>query len=256
MRYIHQVSIHLMLLFICLCCLILLFDLRFNTSHVVIYLLLARLMNWERKCFNTSHVVIYRRRKNNGEHEFRVSIHLMLLFIIITERRVEGVKKVSIHLMLLFITEGRPNVSCSEVFQYISCCYLSCTICTAWRQLRTFQYISCCYLSGVSKSSIQECMKFQYISCCYLSEFTVVLWLVAMLFQYISCCYLSMWCSVYYYHVVTFQYISCCYLSRKQPESSRTYMRFNTSHVVIYLSCFVNVLVLFFVSIHLMLLFI
>ena len=101
---IRKVSIHLMLLFIKIKRLFCSQILSFNTSHVVVYLIFYKLFSLCFCCFNTSHVVVYRQRtiacvaapksfntshvvvylhKRRGSKNFnRVSIHLMLLFIL------------------------------------------------------------------------------------------------------------------------------------------------------------------------------
>ena len=76
---------------------------RFNTSHVVIYLISVKLSVPFFPCFNTSHVVIYHSCQVCNPHERNVSIHLMLLFI-------------------CFILRNCIKI---DTFQYISCCYLS-----------------------------------------------------------------------------------------------------------------------------------
>ena len=99
-----------------------------------------------------------------------------------------------------------------EMFQYISCCYLSDCYLSHFVSFTAFQYISCCYLSYLlhCSSYLQvrfntshvviyhidsldafEYTMFQYISCCYLSRSNSSLRSSKILFQYISCCYLS-----------------------------------------------------------------
>ena len=99
-----RVSIHLMLLFIWLClykvsCGLMFqyiscyslsvmagtqgtFRTSFNTSHVTLYLILRGLDSLYRVRFNTSHVTLYLHPASQSSAHVRVSIHLMLLFII------------------------------------------------------------------------------------------------------------------------------------------------------------------------------
>ena len=99
------------------------------------------------------------------------------------------------------------------MFQYISCCYLSCQIQFLTQTELMFQYISCCYLSNftlrnsrrtlsfntshvviyhtTSRLRQEKILRFQYISCCYLSKAFSVIPRITSPFQYISCCYLS-----------------------------------------------------------------
>ena len=53
-------------------------------------------------------------------------------------------------------------------------------------------------------------------------------------FQYISCCSLSMTPKVAAVRRKEFQYISCCSLSLNKHNTGKTYIHFNTSHVVVY----------------------
>ena len=146
--------------------------------------------------------------------------------------------RVSIHLMLLFIqiTMRFPHLVIQ--FQYISCCYLSryflsiLAICSSFNTSHVviyqhsdwfifsgtmFQYISCCYLSDWVRAEYAGLLTFQYISCCYLSQSRRFTSCYKQVFQYISCCYLSNICfpSINSYNM--FQYISCCYLSGDRP---------------------------------------
>ncbi len=120
-----------------------------------------------------------------------VSIHLMLLFIEAVRGYCRFAFKVSIHLMLLFIVFSSIHSWTEDLFQYISCCYLSAGLDTSYSAKTQFQYISCCYLSYLPvvknsgnasfntshvviyqtwlKTGEGEMFMFQYISCCYLS---------------------------------------------------------------------------------------
>ena len=76
---------------------------RFNTSHVVIYRYKITTAQRRGERFNTSHVVIYPTYLHPTETQFKVSIHLMLLFISTSITQHIYFNNVSIHLMLLFI---------------------------------------------------------------------------------------------------------------------------------------------------------
>ena len=98
-----------------------------------------------------------------------VSIHLILLFIEAVRGYCRFAFKVSIHLMLLFIVFSSIHSWTEDLFQYISCCYLSAGLDTSYSAKTQFQYISCCYLSYFCQKELITLSEFQYISCCYLS---------------------------------------------------------------------------------------
>ena len=120
-----------------------------------------------------------------------------------------------------------------NLFQYISCCYLSNDSKSAKPVSFPFQYISCCYLSEGGGWYVRKREKFQYISCCYLSKCFFVVFLLyylvsihlMLLFinlkQFMQLALLSFTTS----HVVFYPIISIFTSSR---------LSFNTSHVVIY----------------------
>ena len=145
----YSVSIHLMLQFIPVPVYLHPFcQNRFNTSHVVVYRCLKSPALHSRRSFNTSHVVVYPfppahkcvfslfqyisccslsgigLLPGSGS---AVSIHLMLQFIQrLLFSSVRSIN-VSIHLMLQFINKNAGIPGYVLVFQYISCCSLSCT---------------------------------------------------------------------------------------------------------------------------------
>ena len=57
--------------------------------------------------FNTSNVTIQRKRRGNSNYNYEISIHLMLLFNLQTQRALQQRHIISIHLMLLFNKQGR-----------------------------------------------------------------------------------------------------------------------------------------------------
>ncbi len=142
------------------------------------------------------------------------------------------------------------------MFQYISCCYLSrsslflspslscfntshvviyrIAVMTATNSVFMFQYISCCYLSicraiRVGSLCVSIHLMLLFIFCPSASrmcsiQVSIHLMLLFIIYQILPAI-LELW----------FQYISCCYLSYSQIIYRRFYLRFNTSHVVIYL---------------------
>ena len=124
----RQVSIHLMLLFICMPPPEMYRKRSFNTSHVTLY------PGW-----------LYRQYRRQF-----VSIHLMLLFIWYDYLQINNTWTVSIHLMLLFIvmmqyvTYGLARFNTSHVTLYPA---VSIEVIFSY----LFQYISCYSLSIISK---------------------------------------------------------------------------------------------------------
>ena len=185
---------------------------RFNTSHVVIYLISVKLSVPFFPCFNTSHVVIYHSCQVCNPHERNVSIHLMLLFI-------------------CFILRNCIKI---DTFQYISCCYLSLpavAILLVYYRFNTSHVVI--YPKGFHKGS--SAISFQYISCCYLSLPYLIIYLYHTCFNtshvviYQEARILSMRCGKSFNtsHVVI--YHSCSEVVNTCKNG------FNTSHVVIYL---------------------
>ena len=120
---------------------------RFNTSHVTLYLF-SSFFSFRTSCrFNTSHVTLYLCCLNLCIYIFKVSIHLMLLFI-----------EILIHQLFKIFA-----------FQYISCYSLSNARRMFPRQCIPFQYISCYSLSIGNVKSHYASPPFQYISCYSLS---------------------------------------------------------------------------------------
>ena len=177
--------------------------------------------------------------------------------------------------MLLFILSGSVFADIAGMFQYISCCYLSTVVSGPWCSLYSF---------NTSHVVIYLASRISYWSRINVSIHLMLLFIQGLLFsfcqftafQYISCCYLSSTliteisrkCSFNTSHVVIY------------PDGETLVIigsSFNTSHVVIYpvkgtdflhlfefqyISCcylsfaICACIAAFFVSIHLMLLFI
>ena len=136
--------------------------------------------------------------------------------------------------MFLFIDGELEILYIINVFQYISCSYLSClvifisSVCFiisihlmflfipiffhSFSTLYAFQYISCSYLSKLNillslHSHISIHLMFLFISSKSVKKRTLAL------FQYISCSYLSSCNNLFNSSYFVFQYISCSYLS-------------------------------------------
>ena len=122
----------------------------------------------------------------------RISIHLMLRFIVDIIKDLLCQADISIHLMLRFIQMFLLSVQLFQPFQYISCYGLSASVLqsqtlyhdfntshvTVYRQIRAapfgmwiFQYISCYGLSRYQDTVNSILELFQYISCYGLSFF-------------------------------------------------------------------------------------
>mgnify|MGYP000809700172 CR=1 FL=1 len=104
----------------------------FNTSHVTVYHSRASFCNSFNIHFNTSHVTVYRILMLLLLVQHTISIHLMLLFIILSNTVYHILSIISIHLMLLFIKMIRLeranvmhfNTSHVTVYQQIRMYYL------------------------------------------------------------------------------------------------------------------------------------
>ena len=161
--------------------------------------------------FNTSHVTVYHRQENDRSSSFRISIHLMLLFIrfrsdtsesygyfntshvtvyLIWESWPDRRKQISIHLMLLFISAPGIQRSVHRKFQYISCYCLSYAVKYNTPVVITFQYISCYCLSFCSSRTALEYKDFNtsHVTV-YLDDLLTGIY--GDIFQYISCYCLS-----------------------------------------------------------------
>ena len=120
---------------------------RFNTSHVVVYLMYKSLVREYKESFNTSHVVVY--RETNAE--------------IFGELEFQYISCCSLSSCRPFFDQSRLCFNTSHVVVYpIYPIQASVT--------DTFQYISCCSLSHKERVRIYRTQVFQYISCCSLSR--------------------------------------------------------------------------------------
>ena len=121
---------------------------HFNTSHVTVYLYVLRHTKSPAMHFNTSHVTVYRSNhlptlsRNSYFNTSHVTVYLRLLCRLHTEYRI------SIHLMLLFILSSAILHKDCTSFQYISCYCLSQPPPHPKLDYIIFQYISCYCLSS------------------------------------------------------------------------------------------------------------
>ena len=161
----------------------------FNTSHVTLYQLGSQSEGKKEKSFNTSHVTLYLLTGEEYIFPDRVSIHLMLLFIMSS--------------MVIDATSASFNTSHVTLYQIRSSLLIF---------VAGFQYISCYSLSppGLPDNSNDE-----------VSIHLMLLFIVIMTpppnllvsFQYISCYSLSVEGERDDWKERAFQYISCYSLS-------------------------------------------
>ena len=182
----------------------------FNTSHVTLYRVKTQLRADHPRSFNTSHVTLYLNVKQFIEKRKRVSIHLMLLFILLLQ----------------------PVQNCQARFQYISCYSLSLVIEFQETVTEEFQYISCYSLSG-STWQTETLQKFQYISCYSLSVSESDTFRTLWTFQYISCYSLSQSLQFLRLDPVVSIHLMLLFITLRRAKWSKN-CSFNTSHVTLY----------------------
>ena len=192
----------------------------------------GNLKKLQKSCFNTSHVTLYLNVKQFIEKRKRVSIHLMLLFILLLQ----------------------PVQNCQARFQYISCYSLSLVIEFQETVTEEFQYISCYSLSG-STWQTETLQKFQYISCYSLSVSESDTFRTLWTFQYISCYSLSNGKKNSRNGQQVSIHLMLLFITLRRAKWSKN-CSFNTSHVTLYRKSQLCRIFYKLVSIHLMLLFI
>ena len=184
-----------------------------------------------------------------------VSIHHMLLFIRMARRYLFREKPVSIHHMLLFI--GNPLLNRSFLTGFNT------SHVTLYHQVKSdilaaqsFQYITCYSLSenGLENLHLQSIS----FNTSHVTLYPLADWGCAIgnKFQYITCYSLSHSSDSVSWFQLLFQYITCYSLSEMLRQTPMEATRFNTSHVTLYRQRIPSYRILFFVSIHHMLLFI
>ena len=114
---------------------------------MLLFIPIKYIPSFKSPCFNTSHVVIYLVPFFKLFLVFRVSIHLMLLFICLIHLISHVVINVSIHLMLLFISSDKVEINLTQsVSIHLMLLFIVDDVIMVCSVLG-FQYISCCYLS-------------------------------------------------------------------------------------------------------------
>ena len=136
--------------------------------------------------------------------------------------------------MLLFIACVNLFQATAPEFQYISCYSLSVTIDTKDGRAQSFNTSHVTLYQGVVSNPVYLSV-FQYISCYSLSYSRLPLCQGLRSFQYISCYSLSLIPKLLVSVCLLFQYISCYSLSNVQRRNWPRRIRFNTSHVTLYL---------------------
>ena len=119
------ISIHLMLLFISKIRGTGTGDIDFNTSHVTVYRCFFRHVSHTNVIFQYISCYCLSGYWHEYSNKYRISIHLMLLFITQNHHSSGGLNRISIHLMLLFINGTLLIFGFVNLFQYISCYCLS-----------------------------------------------------------------------------------------------------------------------------------
>ena len=143
-----SVSIHLMLLFIGIWKLEKVAEILFQYISCYSLSEYGNLKKLQKSCFNTSHVTLYRvKTQLRADHPRSFNTSHVTLYLNV-KQFIEKRKRVSIHLMLLFILLLQPVQNCQARFQYISCYSLSLVIEFQETVTEEFQYISCYSLSG------------------------------------------------------------------------------------------------------------
>ena len=140
----------------------------FNTSHVVVYLILLCFVHGVLICFNTSHVVVYHVNRfvwDNLPMFQYISCCSLSLFMNGQSERLESFN--TSHVVVYhfscsvpFISSTSFNTSHVVVYQLFFLIH---------RCILQFQYSSCCSLSCLAFQSGVVEIEFQYISCCSLS---------------------------------------------------------------------------------------
>ena len=190
-------------------------------------------MSQENLYFNTSHVTVYQ----NGEpieEEQDVFQYISCYCLSETHNSCANTRKISIHLMLLFIWVCFPIFNCPKI---ISIHLMLLFILTAYQQ-------------GILSTRISIHLMLLFIDASHVRSFP------QRRFQYISCYCLSPNLNCFFSSPQTFQYISCYCLSPFALCSCALIRHFNTSHVTVYPVPYCRKYACYYISIHLMLLFI
>ena len=119
--------------------------------HMLLFICNAPTLRCKSQDFNTSHVTLYQFNNLLDEDSYKVSIHLMLLFIYLF----------ALHAGALVVCFNTSHVTLYP--KPVTCALIFCS----------FQYISCYSLSNSNRNNLQSVSWFQYISCYSLSEWGV-----------------------------------------------------------------------------------
>ena len=142
---------------------------HFNTSHVTVYLLGLKTESEMLTNFNTSHVTVYQKSKTHNVCIYRISIHLMLLFITVSVGFASLVNKFQYISCYCLSTSTMKSIKRNTNFNtsHVTV-YLFKSIVLYYISI-AFQYISCYCLSTVVQKDKTCSVEFQYISCYCLS---------------------------------------------------------------------------------------
>ena len=183
---------------------------HFNTSHVTVYRLSDIIIVTVFHDFNTSHVTVYPLGENTYLMVRRISIHLMLLFIVTLSAYLPP----DVHFNTSHVTVYLNSAilfSNSLLFQYISCYCLSVQKMLELCWIRISIHLMLLFIgTGMARKRIIE-NNFNT------SHVTV--------YRDQNCNSRCGW---------IFQYISCYCLSKHTPEREQVQRNFNTSHVTVY----------------------
>ena len=168
--------------------------------------------------FNTSHVTVYPDCCHKQAFVVVISIHPMLLFIALAIQNAcwphefQYIPCYCLSGSLFF------KISCNLLFQYIPCYCLSCLTIKCFVNSRPFQYIPCYCLSN--------CRWYDQLPI-HISIHPMLLFILRAVRKE------HRWNS--------FQYIPCYCLSKMSVDEELVREDFNTSHVTVYLFCFLSV---------------
>ena len=141
----------------------------FNTSHVTLYHPSAKSSSQPLKRFNTSHVTLYRARTKQVIQDY-FSFNTSHVTLYLCSACCNPLHwRVSIHLMLLFIRTAIDRATADTTFQYISCYSLSETGRWMQRFEESFNTSHVTLYHGWKPIHATVLYKFQYISCYSLS---------------------------------------------------------------------------------------
>ena len=217
--------------------------------------MILNLLRKKKRRFNTSHVVVYLLVTFSKQVYNLVSIHLMLQFILVNFCTFIFIKVVSIHLMLQFIDVNSLYPSMMSRFQYISCCSLSNFAKKSYIIVKGFNtsHVVVYRMCRVERKRKLDCFNTSH----------VVVYLIHCLVNYVNKkCFNTSHVVVYRKQIPHWEtvFLVSIHLMLQFIENELAELKkapsFNTSHVVVYPMLLPHFLKCFMVSIHLMLQFI